>query len=356
MTYKSVAINPGATSTKLAYYEDDRERWKDEILYTNEAVKSFAKIFDQFEMRIKDILACLDRHGVTKDLDVVVGRGGLVGPVKPGGIVVDDALIDRLEHHPVLEHASNLGAKLAQSVAQAYGKPETKAYIYDPVTVDSMSEIARITGLKEISRKSVGHHLNMRAVAIRAAADINKTYQSANVIVVHMGGGCSASAHQQGIVVDFVSDDEYMFSAERSGGFSLKEILPLIQEMGVSAFAKYARSQAGLQSHYGTKDLREVEAMIQEGKASFVPLAAMGLGIAKCIAALAATLKGQVDVICMTGGMAYSDILCKEVKDRVEFIAPFVPYPGEFELLALVKGGLRILKGEEVAHKIEEMV
>lgn len=352
---KIVVINPGATSTKLAFFQDDKQVWKDEIIYTVDDLQSFNRVYDQFDLRLKDIEQCLEKHEVTHDLDTVVGRGGLIGPVKPGAIIVDDLLVDRLENHPVLEHASNLGCKLAKSVLQKFGKPNTLAYVYDPVTVDSMSSVARMTGLVNVERKSIGHHLNMRAVAMRAAKDIGKTYQTANIVVVHLGGGSSASAHQKGTVIDFVSDDEIMFSAERSGGLPIKEIIPILREVSVDEFNIMVRKEAGLQAHCGTKDLREIEARIVSGdtQAALV-VEALALGVSKCIASLSATLNGEVDAICLTGGMAYSERICQLVESRVTFIAPLKIYPGEFELQALAEGGLRVLTEQEQASFLED--
>ncbi|MGF3067017.1 butyrate kinase [Facklamia sp. P12945] len=353
---KIIVINPGATSTKIAYFENDQEIWKDEILYTNEEISHFPHVFDQFEMRSQDVLSLLEEHHLTKDLDTAVGRGGGIGPVKSGAILVDNELLDRLEFHPVIEHASNLGAKLAQAVINHFGKPGTNAYIYDPITVDSMSDVARLTGIKGVSRKSIGHHLNMRAVARRVASDMGKSYQEAKIIVVHMGGGCSASAHQGGEIVDFISDDEVMFSAERSGGIAIKNLIPLIKERGVDAFYKFARNEAGLYSYFQTKDLRLIEQRAVDGdEEAKLVLEAMALGIAKTIACLAATIGGPVDAVSMTGGMAHSEFLRNEVKKRTAFIGPFIPFPGEFEMIALAKGGNRVLNQEETAHRLAEM-
>lgn len=354
MTYHILTINPGATSTKIALFADDTLVWKDEWTYTAAQLAPFAHITDQFNLRLAGIEECLAAHQLQEPLDTVVGRGGLIGPVQPGAIVVDEALLDRLAHHPVLEHASNLGAPLAHAVVQAHGVPGAKAYIYDPVTVDSMSPVARITGLKELKRQSVGHHLNMHAVAMRAAASLGKAYDQANIIVVHMGGGCSASAHEQGTIVDFVSDDEYMFSAERSGGLAVKQLLPLVKQEGVDVANKRLRSNAGLMSHYGSTDLRAIVKQVEAGTLDPLPLEGMALGIAKCIAALSATMNGHVDLICLTGGMAYSDYLCQRVAERVSFIAPFKAYPGEFELQALSEGGFRVLTGQEFAGTLAE--
>ncbi|MGY3723831.1 butyrate kinase [Granulicatella balaenopterae] len=354
---KIVVINPGATSTKLAYFEDESLIWKDEIVYTSEQLGNFDKIFDQLALRTLDVETCLLKHDIPADLDTVVGRGGLIGPVKSGAIVVDDFLIDRLKNKPVLEHASNLGCKLADDIVKKFGKVNAKAYIYDPVTVDSMCDIARITGLAEVQRTSVGHHLNMRAVAMKAAKDINQTYQSANIIVVHMGGGCSASAHKHGEVIDFVSDDEIMFSAERSGGLPIKEMIPILKRISVEEFTMKVRKNAGLQSHFGTKDLRIIEGYLEKGdEHAKLVLEAMALGISKCMASLAATLEGKVDAVCLTGGMAYSDFLCAEVAKRTTFIAPFIAYPGEFELQALASGGYRVLTQQEEPYYLEDIM
>ncbi|ARJ50836.1 butyrate kinase [Staphylococcus lutrae] len=346
---KIITINPGATSTKVAYFEDEVLKWKEEITYTSE-INRFKYVFDQFDMRYEDIQKLLTQHHI-EEIDVAVGRGGLIGPVKSGGIEVTEKLIHKLQYDPVLEHPSNLGSKLAYEVVKQFGKQGAKAYIYDPVTVDSMSEVARLTGLKEVQRTSIGHHLNMRAVAMKAAKDLEKSYEAMNVIVVHLGGGASASAHEKGKIVDFVSDDEIMFSAERSGGLPIKEALKLLKRMSLDEFNHLVRREAGLQSHCGTKDLREIEARIENGDAyARLVIEAMALGVAKCIASLAATLKGEVDAICVTGGMVHYPFLREEIEKRVKFIGPYMPYPGEYEMEALAMGGLRIINQEEAVN------
>lgn len=349
MSKRIVVINPGATTTKLAYYEGESEVWRGEITYTSDELKDYKQIFDQFDLRLADITRLLENNNV-QAIDAAVGRGGLIGPVQPGAIIVDQAVMDKLEHDPVVEHASNLGAKLAHLIAEQFGHTDALAYIYDPVTVDSISDVAQITGLKAIKRQSIGHHLNMRAVARKATEAIKKPYEEANVIVVHLGGGSTASAHQQGQIIDFVSDDEIMFSAERSGGLPLKAILPLIKELGVDAFKHKIRSEAGLQDLCGTKDLRIVQEKIDQGdENALLAVQALALGISKCIGALATSLNGEVDVIAITGGMAHSPLLQTEIKQRINFIAPLEVFAGEFEMSALALGGLRVLQGDETA-------
>ncbi|CCI85041.1 butyrate kinase [Lactobacillus pasteurii DSM 23907 = CRBIP 24.76] len=345
-----LTINPGATSTKIAMYQDTQLAWKEEITYSSQDLAKYDKIFDQFSLRLADIEEVLASHQVTK-LDLAVGRGGLIGPVKSGAIKVNQSLVDHLQYHPVLEHASNLGAKLAWEISKKHGTG--LALIYDPVTVDSMSPVARLTGIKGIERRSIGHHLNMRAVARKAAEKVGKSYDDANLIVVHLGGGSSASAHKHGQVIDFVSDDEIMFSAERSGGLPIKAMLPVIKEMGLDKFNQLIRKRGGLYSYFGTTDLRVVEEKIAQGdqEASLV-FDALCLGISKTIAALSVSIAQPIDQICLTGGMARSNLLCKKVEERVHFIAPLAIYPGEFELEALALGGFRVLNQEEEAQEL----
>lgn len=347
---KILTINPGATSTKVALYENNKLLWKEEITYSSEDLKDYEKIFDQFTLRNTDIEKVLKEHHVDK-IDLAVGRGGLIGPVKPGAIKVNQELVDHLQYHPVLEHASNLGAKLAWEIAKKYG--DGLALVYDPVTVDSMSPVARLTGIKGIERNSIGHHLNMCAVARKAAASVDKPYDTANLIVVHLGGGASASAHKHGEVIDFVSDDEIMFSAERSGGLPIKSMLPVIKELGISKFNQLVRKQGGLYSYFGTTDLRLVEERIaQNDKEAALVFDALCLSISKTIAALSVSIAEPIDQICLTGGMARSELLCEKVKQRVEFIAPLAVYPGEFELEALALGGLRVLNKQEEPQEL----
>lgn len=347
---KIVVINPGATSTKFGYFIDGEEEWTEEIKYDNNIIKTYDSLFDQLEFRLKDITDVLKEKDI-QELDAVVSRGGLIGPVKSGAYVIDQNILDKLEHDPVLEHASNLGAKIAYNILKEYGTEAAASYIYDPVTVDEMIDIARITGVKEIQRKSIGHHLNMRAVAIRVAEDHNSSYTEDNIVVAHLGGGSTASAHRKGKVIDFVSDDEIMFSAERSGGVPLKELLPLMEDYSVKELSKKLRSESGLQSLLGTKDLIEIEKRIQEGDLYAEKIvSALSLQIAKTISTLATTLKGDVDYICLTGGMAHSDLIYDQVKSFVEYVAPVMRYPGEFELIALAQGGERVLSGVEKAN------
>lgn len=353
MNDRILAINPGATSTKIAYFQNNTLQWKKEFTYSYEELMAYSSVMDQYDFRYKGIADFLRTADFDSDaLDAVVGRGGLLPPVEAGAYKVSEEMLFCLKDHPVLEHASNLGAGLAKGIAEEFGTPECEAYIYDPVTVDQMEEVARISGIAQIERKSIGHVLNMRAVCMKVATEeLHRSYEACNFVVAHIGGGCSASAHRKGRIIDLISDDESMFSAERSGGLPLKEVLPLCYQYSQKEMNETVRKKGGLFSYFGTNDARKVEALAQEGneKAKLV-LEAMAYQIAKTIGELGTVLYGKVDAIILTGGIAYSERIAGLVKERTSFIGPFHVVPGEEELGALAQGARRVLMGEEAVH------
>jgi len=357
MVDRVLSINPGATSTKIGYFENDELKLKKEFTYSYDDVAKYETIMDQKEFRFQDIAEWLKSENMSEgSLDAVVGRGGLLPPVNAGAYVVNDAIIDCLTHRPVLEHASNLGAGLARKIAGEFGTTDCEAYIYDPVTVDQMDDIARISGVAEIERKSIGHVLNMRAVCMQIAKEeLQKPYEESNLIVAHVGGGSTASVHKQGRMVDLISDDEGLFSTERSGGLPIKEVIPMCYERTQKEMTDLTRKQAGLVSYFGTNDARVVEEKANNGdeKAKLV-LEAMAYQIAKTISELATVVYGKVDGIIITGGLAHSDMITDLVKERTSFLAPVFLVPGEAELLALAKGARRVITGQEEAHVFSE--
>lgn len=352
-----LAINPGATSTKIGYFEDDVLQWKKELTYSMEKISKYKTILDQYDFRYSDITNYLKSMNLSANsLDSVVGRGGLLPPVNAGAYIVNDAIMDCLKNRPILEHASNLGASLAKGISEEFGTPECEAYIYDPVTVDQMDDIARISGLASIERKSIGHVLNMRAVCMLIAEkELHKPYEKSNFVVAHVGGGSSASAHQQGRMIDLISDDEGQFSAERTGGLPLKEIIPMCYEYSKKEMSDMTRKNGGLVSYFGTNDARIIEEKAEKGdpKAKLV-LEAMAYQIAKTLGELSTVLYGEVDAIILTGGLAYSERIANLVKERTSFIAPVYIVPGEEELSALAKGARRVLTKEEKANVFQE--
>ncbi len=349
MNYKILAINPGSTSTKLAIYENEKELYKTNITHSNEELEKYPNIADQYEMRYESIMNFLKEASIdTHELAAVVGRGGLLPPVKSGAYLVNEKMVDRLKNNPVVHHASNLGAMIAFEIAKAVG---VNSYIYDSVAVDELEDIARITGLKEVKRKSLVHTLNMRAIAIKTAKESNKDYNSTTAIVAHLGGGITISLHKNGKMIDIVSDDEGPFSPERSGGLPGKDLVSMCYKNDVSTMKKKLRGKGGLTSLLSTNNTLEVQKMIDGGDENAKLIyEAMAYQVAKGIGELATVVDGKVDHIILTGGIAYSEIFTAWIKKRVEFIAPVIIAAGENELESLAQGALRVLTGEEEAN------
>ncbi|SHK31437.1 butyrate kinase [Paramaledivibacter caminithermalis] len=350
--HKILAINPGSTSTKIAIYEDTREICKKTIEHPIGEIEKYKNVAEQYEMRHKAIMEFLNeiRFDV-KELSAVVGRGGLLPPVKSGAYRVNKAMVDRLKYRPVVEHASNLGAIIAYEIAEPLAIP---SFIYDSVAVDELENIARISGMADIERKSFSHALNMRAVAIKVAKNLRKDYKNMNLIVTHLGGGISISVHRKGKMIDIVSDDEGPFSPERAGRVPCKDLINMCYEYDKNTMKKKLRGKGGLVSYLDTNSALEVEDKIKNGdKKAKLIYEAMAYQIAKGIGELATVIYGDVDRIIITGGIAYSKMMTEWIKKRVEFIAPVEIVPGENELESLALGTLRVLKGEEKAREYD---
>ncbi|MCT4595970.1 MAG: butyrate kinase [Anaeromicrobium sp.] len=354
MKHYVLSINPGSTSTKVAIYENELEIHKTTIDHSSEELKKYDKTIEQCSMRRDAILAFLEEAGFeVKDLSAVVGRGGMLPPVKSGAYRVNESMIDRLTNRPVVEHASNLGAIIAYEIANPLG---INAYIYDSVAVDELTSIARISGMKEIERKSFSHALNMRAMAIKTAKKIEKSYYDCNFIVAHLGGGISISVHNKGKMVDIVSDDEGPFSPERAGRVPCRELINLCYsgKYDKKTMSKMLRGKGGLISYLDTNSAIHVQKMIDEGnEEAKLVYEAMAYQVAKGIGELATVVDGKVDRVIITGGIAYSKLISGWIKSRVEFIGPVEIVPGENELEALALGGLRVLNGEETAYEYD---
>jgi butyrate kinase len=349
---KLLAINPGSTSTKIAVYEDEVQVFKTSVEHSASEIESYPTIGSQYPLRHGAVVRSLEAAGIgLGDLSAIVGRGGLLPPVKSGAYRVNESMVDRLMHRPVVEHASNLGAILAWEIAKPLGIP---AFIYDPVAVDELCDLARITGLAGVERKSLCHALNMRAAALRCAKDLGRPYPELSLIVAHLGGGISVSLHAGGKMIDISSDDEGPFSPERSGRIPGTALASLCYTSERAVVLKKLRGKGGLVSHLGTNDAREVVARIESGdaQARFV-FEAMAYQVAKAIGELATVAKGRVDRIILTGGMAYTGMFVEWIRERVAFIAPVVVLPGENELESLAFGALRVLRGEEQAREYD---
>ncbi|SHH52173.1 butyrate kinase [Clostridium grantii] len=351
MNYKILAINPGSTSTKIAVYENEKKLFSKTIEHDTKEIEKYNLVADQFHMRKKEILLALQENNISiNDMSAIVGRGGILPPVKSGAYEVNDLMIDRLKNRPLFEHASNLGALISSEIAKTIG---IKSYIYDSVAVDELKDIARISGMPDIQRSSTCHALNSRAMAINYAEKKSKNYTEMNFIVAHLGGGISLSAHCKGKMIDIISDDEGPFSPERSGRVPCNKLIELCYagKFDKKTMKKKLRGNGGLKAYLNTVNTREVEKMIANGDENAKLLyESMVYQVAKGIGELSTVLFGDIDAIIITGGIAHSSIFTNWIKERVEFIAPVAIMPGEHELTALALGTLRVLKNEEKAN------
>lgn len=354
MDYKILAINPGSTSTKVALYENENRIFSDCIEHAAGELNSYDEILDQMGIRTKAVYSILSKHAVElSELSAVAGRGGLLPNMTGGGYLVTETMIDAIYDGEVSPHASNLGALLASEIAMPLG---INAYIYDAVTADEFPDIAAVTGMPDVRRRSMCHVLNMKATARKLAAKYGRKYEDLRLIVAHLGGGISISIHEGGRIVDAIGDDGGPFAPERSGSVPLFYIIDMCYsgKYNKKEMARKVRGQGGLKAHFGTADCREIEKMIEEGnEQAKLVYEAMAYQIAKGIGEMAPCLRGEIDYIILTGGLAYSKMLTNMVAERVNFIAPVEIIPGEDEMEALALGVLRILRGEETAREYE---
>lgn len=345
---KILAINPGSTSTKVAVY-DDRQLVKELTLrHSTEEIAAWPTVMDQFDFRMKIIVEAVEHAGIElSQIDAVIGRGGLVKPIASGVYEVNEALKHDLRH-PVGQHASNLGGLLADEIARRAG---ARAFIADPVVVDEMSEVAHLTGLPQIRRTSIFHALNQKAIARLYAERRGASYESLDLIVAHLGGGISVSAHRHGQVTDTndALSGDGPFSPERAGTLPAEALVELCfsGQYDQAQIRKMLNGRGGVVALLGTNNIIEVIGRADAGDAeASLVLDAMCYNIGKQIGAMAAVLHGRVDAILLTGGIAYSQRICDAIGRMVRFIAPVEVMPGENELEALAMNALRVMKGE----------
>ena len=345
-----LAINPGSTSTKIAVYDGEIPVFIKNIRHSTEELEQFDKITDQFQFRKNLILTQLEEAEILlSDIQVVVGRGGLLKPIESGVYEVNEAMIHDLRNSPLGEHASNLGGLIANDIAHTH--KGVKAYIANPVVVDEMDDIARYAGHPKFKRISIFHALNQKAVAREHAKSIMKTYEKLNLIVVHLGGGITVGAHRKGRVVDVNQglDGEGPFSPERSGTLPVGALVRLCfsGDYTQKEIMKMVKGEGGMAAYLGTNSAYDVEKRASSGdKEAKQVLEAMAYQVAKEVGAMGAVLKGDVDGILITGGVANSKWFVNLIVERVHKIAPTHVYPGEDEMRALAFNGLRVIRGE----------
>lgn len=349
--YKILVINPGSTSTKCAVYHDADLVIKSILHHSNQELAQFKNIADQYDFRKHLIVRWLDEEHIPLDFDVIVGRGGLIRPVHSGIYAVNESMCHDLLSGDYGEHASNLGGLIARDLADDL--PHCRAVIVDPVVVDELQDVARVTGHPLIERKSIFHALNQKAVARLYAKEIGKPYESLNLIVAHLGGGISVGVHKGGLVIDVNNalNGDGPFSPERVGSVQDFELVDLCfsGRYTKNEIKKMMVGSGGLTALLGTNSAKEVEQRALSGKDSKAALVweAMAYQVGKYIGGAAAVLCGKVDAILLTGSIAHSRYFIDYVSNMVEFIAPIKIYPGENELKAMADAALRLLNGEE---------
>ncbi len=345
-----LAINPGSTSTKIAVFKKTKDLFLKNIKHSSEELVSFSQITDQYEFRKEIILKELENAGIClNDIKIIVGRGGLVKPIKSGIYEVNEALVRDLKVGVLGQHASNLGGLIAKDIAGSING--ARAFIADPVVVDELEPIARVSGHPAFERISVFHALNQKAIARQHAKSVSQQYEALNLIIAHLGGGISVGAHKQGRVIDVnqALDGEGPFSPERSGTLPVGSLVKACfsGKYTIDEIKSMITGKGGYVAYLGTNDAYEVEKMATAGneKAQLIQ-DAMAYQVAKEIGAMATVLKGEVDAIILTGGIAYGKPFVEKVSERVRYIAPIYVYPGEDEMKALAMNGNMVLNDE----------
>lgn len=345
-----LVINPGSTSTKFAIYDGTVCTLLKTIHHSVSDLAPFHSIVEQFEYRKDMILKELAHETVDlESIGTVIGRGGLTYPLRSGVYYVNELMVDHCRVGVMGEHASNLGSLIAYELSKSY--PGMTALIADPVVTDEMDEIARVSGHPLFNRKSIFHALNQKAVARQHASKIGKRYDELNLIVVHLGGGITIGAHKHGRVIDVNNglNGEGPFSPERSGTLPAGDLIDLCfsGKYSEDEIRNMVSGKGGLVAFLGTNDILEIESAVSLGdqKAAFY-LQAMTYQISKTIGEMATVLKGKIDAILITGGIAYDKKLMAQIRERVGFLAPVFLYPGQDELRALAMNALMVANGE----------
>jgi len=349
-----LVINPGSTSTKIAVFNREKQIIDETIRHSSDELLEFNTIPDQKDFRFETIVKVINEKGLEiEDIDAVAARGGIIKPIESGTYEINDAMVEDLRSSRAALHASCLAGLIGYELKQKYNIP---AYIVDPVVVDELQDIARLTGVPEVDRISIFHALNQKAIARECASDMNIAYEDGNFVVAHMGGGISVAAHAKGRVVDVNNaiSGEGPFSPERCGTLTALAVADLICNKGYTEqdIKNLTSKKGGMVAYLGINDMRECEKMIADGneKAKLV-FDAMAYQVAKEIGAMATVLSGELDAIILTGGLAFSKDFTEAIMQRIEFIGTVKLYPGEFEVQALAASVLGVLN-KEIEPKI----
>lgn len=346
---KILIVNPGSTSTKIGIYEDEVPIFEKTLRHTMEELAGYEKVSDQYEFRMQIIIEEIKNAGfVIEDFSAVCGMGGLLKPIAGGTYYVDEKMVEELKSAKQGDHASNLGGLIAKAIADKINVP---AFIVDPVVVDEFVPISRISGHPLLKRRSIFHALNQKATARKYCRETGVKYENINLVMVHMGGGISITAHEKGRAIDSNNalDGCGPFTPERSGGLPSGDLAALCfsGEYTHTDIKALIKGKGGMVAYFGTNSMIELEERARTDAEVKLVIDAMALQVSKDIASMSASLYGKVDAIIITGGIAHSNYITAEITRRVSFIAPVKVYPGEDELAALNSGALRVMLGEE---------
>lgn len=348
--YYILTINPGSTSLKFALFLNEKIIYQVSINHNENDLIKLKTIAEHCQFRKNLIVNFLNQNKFNlKKITIIMARGGLLSPIAGGTYLINEKMIDDLKNSNYGFHASNFAAIIANELAIELS---ILAYINNPVVVDEMVEIAKITGLKGIKKKSIFHALNHKSVGIQVAKQLNKNYNNLNLIIAHLGGGISIGAHYQGKVVDVNNalNGEGPFSPTRVGTLPMIDLLNLSysQEYSQEQLEKLLFTNGGFYSYFKTNNLKQLEEELETNDEIKIIFDAMIYQIAKTITSYTAILKGKVDAIVLTGGIAYSKYIIKKIKSYISWISKVIIIAGENELLALANAGIRLLNQEEI--------
>lgn len=350
ISHRILAINPGSTSTKIAVYRNDKVRFLSSIKHSPDNLADFPRVIDQFEFRKELILKTLDKEEQNKEeLTAIIGRGGIMRPMESGVYEVNNRMRDDLRSMRYGEHASSLGGLLADEIAATI--PGARAFIANPTTVDEMQDVARLSGHPLLERKSIFHALNHKMIARNHAKLMAKKYEDMNLIVAHLGGGITVGAHMKGRVIDVNQglDGDGPFAPERSGSLPVGQLAELCfsGDYTLDEVKKMITGRGGYMAYMEMNDAYLLGLRAEQGdkKAKLVQ-DAMAYQVSKEIGAMSTVLKGVVDAILLTGGIAHNTYVVDYIKAMTAHISRVVVYPGEDEMKALAMNALRVLSGE----------
>lgn len=352
---KIFVINPGSTSTKLSYFEDQKNVVTTDVFHDSSELLQFASINDQLDFRMEVVYRFIEENQIDlSDVDVIMARGGGCYPIEGGIYEIDQLLIDDTRAYKGnLYHASMLGVQMAQVLQRKYGG---QMYMMDPPVLDEYQDLARLTGVEGVYRHCACHALNLKGTARIHAKKLGKHYEDCNFVVCHIDGGITIMAYEKGRLIDGNDGGggEGPFTPTRMGSMAITDIREQLDHWTKKDFKDLCSQAGGFSSYFGTSDSDKVHAMKEAGdpKATLV-WDTMIYQVCKWIGMMSTVLKGKVDGILLAGGLLRFQDVYEEINERCGWIAPVSVYVGEVEQEALAAGAMRVLRGEEKPKKYQ---